>query len=113
MKKKSLLYKLVMMLVVVCPISTIFAQGYKQDSLQIKAYTEIEFRNSRPQGIKLRKVFCDYCSKKQLRLLGEDAIRRTESEKYDPKNIIQNGKKKLAVYIRIAKTDFAAIKEDE
>jgi hypothetical protein len=91
----------------------VFSQDYRKDSLQIKVYTEIEYKAGEPIDIKLKKVFCDYCSKNQLQLLGEDAIRRTESEKYDPKNNLTNGKKKIAVYIRIAKSDFAGIKEEE
>ncbi|APY00232.1 hypothetical protein CLV86_0336 [Lacinutrix venerupis] len=90
-----------------------FAQDYRKDSLQIKAYTEIKFTAGKPVDIKLKKVFCDYCSKKQLKLLGEDAVRRTENEKHDPKNKLEDGVKKLAVYIRIAKTDFASINEDK
>ncbi|WP_231567306.1 hypothetical protein [Lacinutrix sp. Hel_I_90] len=112
MHTREVTYKLIMIFFLVSAFQMVFAQAYKKDSLQIKAYTEIEFRNGQPLGITLKKVFCDYCSEKQLKLLGEDAIRRTASEKHDPKNTLKNGKKKLAVYIRIAKTDFAAIRED-
>ncbi|WP_152973251.1 hypothetical protein [Lacinutrix mariniflava] len=104
-------YTLIFVLFLCCTL--VSAQGFKKDSLQIKAYTEIEYRNGEALNIKLKKVFCDYCSKNQLDLIGEDAIRRTDSEKNDPKNKLKDGKKKIAVYIRIAKTDFAGIKEDE
>ncbi|WP_299247581.1 hypothetical protein [uncultured Lacinutrix sp.] len=104
-------YTLIFVLFLCCTI--VSAQSFKKDSLQIKAYTEIEYKAGEPINITLKKVFCDYCSKKQLVLLGADAIRRADGEKYDSKNKLVDGKKKLAVYIRIAKTDFAAIKEVE
>ena len=109
--KNTYKYTLVFVLFICCAL--VSAQSFKKDSLQIKAYTEIEYKAGEPINITLKKVFCDYCSKTQLSLLGEDAIRRADGEKNDPKNKLKDGKKKLAVYIRIAKTDFAAIKEDE
>lgn len=39
---------------------SLFAQGYAKDSLQIKVYTEIEYKNREAKDIKLKKVFCDY-----------------------------------------------------
>ncbi len=38
------------------------AQSYTEDSLQIKAYTEIKFKENIAEHITLKKVFCDYCS---------------------------------------------------
>ncbi|WP_290701395.1 hypothetical protein [Lacinutrix sp.] len=113
MKSKTATYKQIIMLIMLCTFQTISAQDYRKDSLQIKAYTEIEYKAGEAINIKLKKVFCDYCTKNQLELIGEDAVRRTDSEKNDPKNKLKDGKKKLAVYIRIAKTDFAGIKEEE
>ncbi|WP_452224359.1 hypothetical protein [Lacinutrix chionoecetis] len=104
-------YTLTFVLLLSCTI--VSSQAYTEDSLQIKAYTEIKFIDGAPQDIVLKKVFCDYCSENQMQLLGEDAIRRTEIEKYNPKNKLKNGLKKIAVYIRISKTDFAAIKENK
>lgn len=109
MLKKHILVTLIFFMLLA--LQTLFAQAYQKDSLQIKVYTEIRYIESKPYEITLKKVFCNYCSKRQLELLGEDAIRRTEIEKYDPKNKLANGKKKIAVYIRIAKTDFASIRE--
>ena len=104
-------YTLISVLFLCCTL--VSAQSFKKDSLQIKAYTQIEYKAGEPINITLKKVFCDYCTKTQLQLLGEDAIRRADGEKNNPKNKLKDGTKKLAVYIRIAKTDFAAIKEDE
>jgi len=103
-------YKYILIFVLFISCTLVSAQDYRIDSLQIKAYTEIEYKAGEPTNIKLKKVFCDYCTKNQLNLLGEDAIRRADGEKYDTKNKLKNGKKKLAIYIRIAKIDFAAIK---
>ncbi|MEJ6792689.1 MAG: hypothetical protein QNK89_08190 [Lacinutrix sp.] len=113
MKRKPSTYKLLITLLLFCAFQTITAQDFRIDSLQIKVYTEIDYKAGKPIGIKLKKVFCDYCSKNQLKLLGEDAIRRTKSEQNDPKNKLKNGKKKIAVYIRISKKDFARIREEE
>lgn len=88
----------------------IYGQSYRKDSLQIKSYTQIEYVNNEVKAIKLLKVLCDYCTDYQKEVIGEEAKRRAFSERFDPKNRIKNGKKRLAIYIRIAKTDFAAIK---
>lgn len=88
------------------------AQSYTKDSLQIKSYTIIEYRNNDVKDITLLKVMCDYCSDFQKEKIGEEAIRRTYLERYDPKNRLKEGKKKLAIYIRIAKKDFAEIKNN-
>ncbi|WP_052184159.1 hypothetical protein [Psychroserpens sp. Hel_I_66] len=89
------------------------AQSYRKDSLQIKSYTRIEFRNNEIKDIKLINVLCDYCTDLQKEVIGEEAMRRAKTESYDPKNRVKEGDKKLAIYIRIAKKDFAAIKEEE
>jgi len=113
MNKKTLKYSFFISVIILFISSQSYGQSYKKDSLQIKAYTEIEYVDGRMKSLKLKKVFCDYCSERQLKLLGEDALRRTENEKNDPKNKLKNGKKKVAVYIRIAKTDFASIRGDK
>lgn len=87
------------------------AQSYKKDSLQIKAYTSIEYVNNEVKDIKLLRVLCDYCTELQKEAIGEEAKRRTYLERFDPKNRLKEGKKKLAIYIRVAKKDFAAIKD--
>lgn len=86
--------------------------GYSKDSLQIKVYTEIDYVNREAKDIRLLKVFCDYCTDNQISKLGYGALRRAYDERYDPKNILENGTKKLAVIIRISKEDFKEIKND-
>ncbi|WP_298761225.1 hypothetical protein [uncultured Psychroserpens sp.] len=97
---------------ILCFYSTLLsAQSYAKDSLQIKSYTLIEYRNNEVKEIKLLKVLCDYCTDYQKQIIGEEAKRRTFLERLDPKNRLKEGQKKLAIYIRIAKKDFAEIKE--
>ncbi len=89
------------------------AQSYRKDSLQIKSYTLIEYRQSEVKSVKLIKVHCDYCTDIQKEVVGIEAVRRAKLESYYPENRVKEGDKKLAIYIRIAKKDFAAIKEEE
>lgn len=90
-----------------------FAQvGYQKDSLQIKAYTEIIYRDGLVKEIQVKKVFCDYCSEFQLKLIGEEAYRRTYLIRNDEGIKQVNGKFNHALYIRISKKDFANMKKD-
>jgi hypothetical protein len=109
---RSLLWKYQLILGIFFCLSSLSIQGqsYRKDSLQIKSYTQIEYVNSEVKSIKLLKVLCDYCTDYQKEVIGEEAKRRAFLERFDPKNRIKDGKKRLAIYIRIAKTDFAAIK---
>lgn len=90
-----------------------FAQvGYQKDSLQIKAYTEIEYRDGLVKDIIVKKVFCDYCTEFQLKLIGDEAYRRTYLIRNDEGVKLNNGKFNHALYIRISKKDFAEMKKD-
>ena len=98
-----------------CFISTckVFAQiGYQKDSLQIKVYSEIEYVDKLVKGIKVDTVFCDYCSKNQIKLIKEEAYRRTYFISNDKDIRMANGKYKHALYIRISKKDFLEMKEE-
>lgn len=88
------------------------AQSYRIDSLQIKAYTVIKYRNNEVKDIQLLKVLCDYCSELQLKAIGNEALRRSYTDRNLAENRMENGDKKLAIFIRIAKADLAAIKEN-
>lgn len=87
--------------------------GYQKDSLQIKVYTEIEYVQYRTKSIKVKKVFCDYCTKLQAEKIKEEALRIGYIVRNDKDNILNNGIKKLAMYIRVSKKDFAALRENE
>jgi len=95
-------------------INTIASQnGYKKDSLQIKVYTNIEYVNNEAKSIEVRKVFCDYCSEIQKVAISEEAKRRSYAVRNNKENRLMNGIRKLSLYIRISKKDFAAIKEED
>ncbi|MFD2550963.1 hypothetical protein ACFSQP_03945 [Bizionia sediminis] len=94
-------------------MGTVQAQGYATDSLQIKVYTQITYKNTEATDIKLLKVFCDYCSDTQTTEIGYAALRRSYDERYDPENVLKNGKKRLAIIIRIDKEDFKSLKDAE
>jgi len=89
------------------------AQGYQVDSLQIKVYTEIEYVQYRVKSIKVTKIFCDYCSELQAKKIKEEAKRLAYLARNSKEYVLDNGIKKLAMYIRVSKKDFAALKEDE
>ncbi|MEZ4782136.1 MAG: hypothetical protein R2816_11460 [Flavobacteriaceae bacterium] len=89
------------------------AQGYQKDSLQIKVYTEIEYEQYRVKSIKATKVFCDYCSEIQSEKIKEEALRLAYLARHNRDYIMDKGIKKLAMYIRVSKKDFAALKEDD
>jgi len=93
-------------------VTNLQGQSYAKDSLQIKVYTQIKYINNKVVDIKLKKVFCDYCSDYQRKEMGYEGLRRANIEKYYPENRLENGIKKLALYIRIAKKDFSILKQD-
>ena len=113
MNSVNLKYKLLVIAFIMLGFQNVSTQSYTKDSLQIKVYTEIEYKNNRAEQILLKKVFCDYCSEKQSKSIADEALRRADIEKYYPENRLENGSKRLAIYIRISKEDFAAIKQDE
>lgn len=91
----------------------IFAQvGYQKDSLQIKVYTEAEFRNGLVKEIHVKNIFCDYCTEYQKKRIEEEAIRRTYLLSSEDKTKISTGMFKHALYIRISKEDFSEMKKD-
>ena len=106
-------YQLICLLVFLISSMTVNAQSYRKDSLQIKSYTLIQYRQSEVKDVKLIKVICDYCTELQKEVVGIEAMRRAKLDSYNPENRMKEGDKKLAIYIRIAKKDFAAIKEEE
>lgn len=113
--KMNILNKNIILLMIIFStygLSESSAQSYTKDSLQIKAYTEIQFKDNNAENIILKKVFCDYCTDFQIEKIGEEALRRADIEKYAPLNRMENGYKKLAIYIRISKDDFASITPD-
>ncbi len=107
--------KYLLFIMCLCCFTLVNAQsgGYQKDSLQIKVYSVIHYKDSKVESIKITKTFCDYCSENQLNALKQEAWNRAYYERYSPKNRLVNGKKKLALYIRISKKDFLNLKEVE
>jgi len=104
-------------LVVLCLVGNIFALkaqvGYQKDSLQIKVYAEYKYVNQQLKAIEITKIFCDFCSVSQLEKIKNEASRLAYLSRHRNKPSKSNETKKLAMYIRVSKKDFAAIKEQE
>jgi len=86
--------------------------GYQKDSLQIKVYTVIEYRDGLVKEMKVKKVFCDYCTKYQTEQIKEEALRRIYLIRNDVGVKLENGEFNYALYIRISKKDFMEMKKD-
>jgi len=87
--------------------------GYQRDSLQIKVYAEIEYVNNKSKEIKVKKVFCDYCTDNQTVFIKEKAEQLAFYDRYNPKKRMVNGLRKFAIIIRVSKKDFLALKTEE
>lgn len=88
------------------------SKNYALDSLQIKVYTEIEYINSNPKKIEVKKVFCDYCTENQIKYLGEKAKELAFYDRFNPKKRRVNGIRKFAIIIRVSKKDFLEIRDE-
>ena len=85
---------------------------YKKDSLQFKMYTRLYVSESlETDSIIVKKVFCDYCSDRQLKVLEKEAYRQSLLERNNPK-YRQPGEHRLALYVRLSQRDFKAINEN-
>lgn len=112
-QKNYFQYKtIISVLVFVVSMHDTYSQvGYQKDSLQIKVYAQYTYINYRLKSINIAKIFCDYCSKSQTAKIKEEASRLAYSARNNRDYIQENGVKKLAMYIRVSKKDFAALKE--
>ncbi len=88
-------------------------RDYRKDSLQFKMYTRLYVNESLElDSVVVKKIFCDYCSEKQLEALREEAFHRSVYESRNPKYRKQ-GEHRLALYIRLSKLDFKALNEED
>ena len=87
--------------------------GRYADSLQIKTYVTIEYDRYRPKKIDVKKVFCDYCNQNQKKHLKLLAWQLAYIERFDSKNVIQKGERRITLLIRMSKKDLIALKEEE
>ncbi|WP_044632106.1 hypothetical protein [Neotamlana sedimentorum] len=106
--------QLTIALILLLAFSSIQAQvGYQRDSLQIKAYATIDYVDGNATSIKVKHVFCDYCSEYQKEKISEEAKRQTFLIRNAKGVRMLNGLYRHAVYIRVSKEDFANLKEEE
>ena len=92
-------------------VATAQSSGYRADSLQFKMYTRL-FVNDQIEldSVVVKKVFCDYCSDKQLEILKREAYRQSIMESENPK-YKKPGQHRLALYVRLSKEDFRALND--
>ncbi len=91
----------------------VFGQkGYAKDSLQFKAYVHLIYVEARIKEIKVKKVFCDYCSENQLKYLKQNFWNMANSEKYNADVRLAKGLRKRTLLTRIAKEDFQNLKNE-
>ena len=81
--------------------------------INLSIYSEIEYIDRLIKDIKVDTVFCDYCSKNQIKMLKEEALRRTYLIRNDNDVKLVNGTYKHALLIRISKKDFLEMREEE
>ncbi|NQX77693.1 hypothetical protein [Gilvibacter sp.] len=105
--------KWLLTLLFVCIGALAYSQSYRQDSLQIIGYTVINYIGSHPQKIDVTKVFCDYCNEQQVDVIKKQAWSMTYDQRYAPENRIEEGERRLALFIRIAKKDFSKLNNEE
>jgi hypothetical protein len=53
----------------------------------------------------VRKIFCDWCTKPQLQVLRDEAMRQSMIERHNPR-YKKPGEHRLALYVRFSKEDF-------
>ncbi|MCL5127940.1 MULTISPECIES: hypothetical protein [unclassified Algibacter] len=107
-------YSLIILTITLFCFNRVLSQvGYQKDSLQIKVYAAIDYVDTHPVEIKVKKVFCDYCTEFQIEKLSEEAYRRTFLIRNDKNVRLTNGTFKHALYIRVSKKDLAGLKRED
>jgi len=98
----------------IAPINVFGQQrSFRADSLQFKVYTRL-YINERLaiDSIVVKKVFCDYCSEKQLQFLKNEAYRMTRLERRNPE-YQSSGEHRIALFMRYEKEGFKKIKSNQ
>ena len=98
--------------ILLCSMHAVGQKGYAKDSLQFKAYVHITYLDARVKEIEVKKVFCDYCSKDQLKYLTQNFWSMANSEKYNADVRLVKGLRKRTLLTRISKEDFQNLKND-
>ena len=113
MKKRYKIKLLVIGCFLVTTFSSFAQRGYQEDSLQIKVYSEIIYDQFKPIKIHITKVFCDYCTENQIKHVKEIAWDLAYRDRNAPENVMNEGKKKLAIYLRIPKDKFRLLRDEQ
>ena len=80
--------------------------SFQKDSLQIKVYTNLEIRPDLSlDTITVQKIFCDYCSKKQLKRL-EKKSKYLTYKMFQESNNKDEGSHLVALTIRMSRKEF-------
>lgn len=87
------------------------ARDYRKDSVQFKMYTRLYINAQLGlDSISIRKIYCDYCTEKQMRVLRGEAIRQSHLERRNPR-YNKKGEHRLALYVRFSKEDFKKLNQ--
>ncbi|MDX1470660.1 MAG: hypothetical protein R3213_04120 [Flavobacteriaceae bacterium] len=112
--KTSAIIKFLLAVICLSSVTNVSAQrGYAEDSLQIKVYSEIVYDKYEPTKITVTKIFCDYCSENQLKHVKEIAWEMAYKERNAPENVMAEGKKRLAIYLRVPKEKFRLLRDEQ
>lgn len=87
-------------------------RSFAQDSLRIKVYTEIEYVGGLSKKITVTKVFCDYCSSRQIEALKEQAKKLAFYERRYSSNGKVNEIQRYTMIISVSKKDLLALKKE-
>jgi len=103
-------YGIAFILVLMIQQTTLIGQrSYREDSIQFKAYTRLYINKKLGiDSIRIKKIFCEFCTKKQFVALRQVALHMSKEERYNPK-YRKPGEHRLALYIRLSKEKFKAL----
>lgn len=88
-------------------------RGYQKDSIQVKVYTEMVISKTiELDTITVKKVFCSYCSKPQIKAIEKQSLAMTYDMRMEPKYRKQ-GEHRIALYIRIPRHKFEELNNSE
>ncbi len=82
------------------------SKDYRKDSLQFKMYTRLYINEQLGvDSLTVKKIFCDFCSEKQMDVLQQEAMRQSMIERHNPR-YRKPGEHRLALIVRFSKEDF-------
>lgn len=86
---------------------------FRKDSLQFKMYTRLYIDEQlQIDSLTVKKIFCDFCSDRQMDVLHQEAIRQSMIERHNPK-YRKPGEHRLALVVRFSKADFKKLNDKQ